>query len=139
MYQYEQAIEGQQFTKNAYVFTQVQGIQAFAAQFLINFHKVNEESDMQAYNARIGAISAAISVLLERAQDNVSYGVRPPRFAYDGVVEQATALITGAPFSESETDCALWADAKRKITALVEAKKIDQACADELKAQTKKR
>lgn len=138
VYQYEQALEGQQFKKNAYVFTQMQGIQAFAAQFLINFHKVDEESDMQAYNTRIDGISTAISVLLKSAQDNANYGVRPPRFAYDGVIEQATALITGAPFSESETDSALWADAKRKIAALVEAKKIDQARADELQAQTKK-
>ena len=136
VYQYEQAVEGQQYNRNGYIFTQMQGIQAFAAQFLINFHKVDEESDMLAYNERISGVSQAISDLLVRAQQNAQQGVRPPKFAYEGVIEQAQGLITGAPFTEGD-DSALWADAKRKIANLLEAKKIDQNRADELLAQTK--
>ncbi len=136
VYQYEQAAEGQQYNQNNYVFTQMQGIQAFLAQFLINFHKVDEEADMLAYNQRISGISQAMADLLVRAQANASKGVRPPRFAYQGVIEQAQALITGAPFFEG-SDTALWADAKRKVAALVEAGKIKQPRADELLAQAK--
>ncbi len=140
LYQYEEALAGDKFSESGYVFTQMQGIQAFAAQFLINFHKVDEESDMLAYNSRIAGISHAISVLLERAQQRAENGVRPPKFAYDGVIEQASALITGAPFTsvEGEADSALWADAKRKVAALVVAKKIDQAQADALLASSQK-
>ncbi|MCW8833624.1 MAG: DUF885 domain-containing protein [Colwellia sp.] len=136
VYQYEQAAEGQQYNSNGYIFTQMQGVQAFAAQFLISFHKVDTESDMLAYNKRISGISQAIADLLVRAQANAKVGVRPPKFAYEGVIEQAQGLITGAPFSAGE-DSALWADAKRKVTALVEAKSIEQARADELLAETK--
>jgi len=137
VHQYEEAAEGQQYNKNAYVFTQMQGIQAFAAQFLISFHKVDEEKDMVDYIKRISAVSQAISDLLVRAQDNANRGVRPPKFAYEGVIEQAQALITGLPFTSEGEDSALWADAQRKINSLLDAKKIDQTKADELLAQSK--
>ncbi len=139
-HQYQEAVAGQAFVHNNYIFTQFNGIQAFAAQFLINFHKVDTESDMLAYNTRISGTATAIDQLLERAKENASKGVRPPRFAYQGVIEQATNLITGAPFLEGETtgpDVALWADAKRKVAALVKNKVINQAKADELQAQAK--
>ena len=137
LHQYEEAVEGQQYNQNAYIFTQMQGIQAFAAQFLINFHKVDEEKDMLDYITRISGISQAIADLLVRAQANASKGVRPPKFAYEGVIEQAQALITGAPFTNEGDDSALWADAKRKITSLVDAEKIDQAKAEALLAKVK--
>jgi uncharacterized protein (DUF885 family) len=132
VHQYEEAAERQQYNQNGYIFTQMQGIQSFAAQFLINFHKVDEEKDMLAYITRISGVSQAISDLLIRAQANASKGVRPPKFAYEGVIEQAQALITGAPFTSEGEDSALWADAQRKIASLLEAKKIDQTKADEL-------
>lgn len=138
VHQYEEALEGQQYNQNAYIFTQMQGIQAFAAQFLINFHKVDEEKDMLAYIKRISGVSQAISDLLVRAQANANKGVRPPKFAYEGVIEQAQALITGAPFTGGDDDSALWADVKRKIASLLDAEKIDKARADELLMQAKK-
>jgi uncharacterized protein (DUF885 family) len=138
--QYQQAVAAQTFIHNDYIFTQFNGIQAFAAQFLINFHKVDSESDMLAYNKRIVGIATLIDQLLVRAKENASKGVRPPRFAYQGVIEQATNLITGAPFTEGKVagdDAALWADAKRKMAALVKNDVIDQAKADQLSAQAK--
>lgn len=137
VHQYNEAEERQQYNQNAYIFTQMQGIQGFAAQFLINYHKVDEEKDMLDYITRISGISQAIADLLVRAQANASKGVRPPKFAYEGVIEEARTLITGAPFTSEGSDSALWADAKRKIKSLVEAKKIDQVKAEELLAQVK--
>ena len=135
--QYEQALAGQKYNHNQYIFTQFNGIQAFAAQFLINFHKVENENDMIAYNKRISGVATAIEQLLVRAKENASKGVRPPRFAYQGVIEQAKNLIGGAPFVESDNDVPLWADAKRKITSLVESNEIDATRAAELEAQAK--
>jgi len=135
VYQYKQALEGQKFTRNGYVFTQMNGIQAFAAQFLINFHKVDNESDMKAYTKRIAGISRAISDLLDRAKLRAEGGVRPPRFAYQGVIEQAENLVTGLPFNISDKDAPLWADAKGKISALLEKGEIDENKATELKQQ----
>ncbi|MBA6415968.1 DUF885 domain-containing protein [Colwellia sp. 6M3] len=139
IYQYEQAKAGQQFNKNGYVFTQFNGIQSFAAEFLINFHQVDDLSDMQAYIKRIKGISTAIDQLLVRAQENSAAGTRPPKFAYEGVIEQSNNLITGVPFSQAEgaIDSPLWMDIQRKITTLVDAKKITAAQASSLKSDAK--
>ena len=140
LYQYEQAKAGQKFNNNNYIFTQFNGIQAFAAQFLINFHRVDELSDMQAYIKRIGGISTAISQLLLRAKENAALGTRPPKFAYEGVIEQAGNLITGRPFSNTKnaSDSPLWLDVQRKIKTLVDAKKITAAQAKTLELDAKK-
>ena len=131
VYELDRAEKGLPFRRRQYVFTQMQGPQAFLPQFLINFHKVDDESDMEAYITRIGGISHGLDQLLERAKVEAGEGVRPPQFAYDGVLKQARALVTGAPFG-GEGDAPLWADAKGKIAKLVEDGKIDQARADEL-------
>ncbi|MFT5636435.1 MAG: hypothetical protein ACI89T_001900 [Cognaticolwellia sp.] len=140
LYQYEQAKAGQEFNKNSYIFTQFNGIQAFAAQFLINFHRVDELSDMQAYIKRIGGVSTAIDQLLVRAKENAAAGTRPPKFAYEGVIEQSGNLIAGTPFSKTEgaTDSPLWMDINRKINGLVDADKITSDQAQSLKLAAKK-
>ncbi|HEY0922437.1 DUF885 domain-containing protein [Rheinheimera pacifica] len=137
VYQYEQAKEGVAFRKNGYIFTQMQGIHAMLPQIMINFHKVDTAEDMQAYITRIEGISRALTQLLERAQANAGHDVRPPRFAYDGVIEQINNLISGAPFTEAEQDIPLWADAKGKIAALVAADKLTDEQAKQLADDTK--
>ena len=134
--QYQRAAEAAKFRRNEYIFTQQQGPQASLAQFLIASHRVSEASDMEAYVARIGGISRAIGQLQERAKLNAEAGSRPPLFAYDGVIQQARALITGAPFG-GEGDSPIWADAKAKIDGLLKAGKIDQTAADGLKDSTR--
>ncbi|NMP31264.1 DUF885 domain-containing protein [Thalassotalea sp. M1531] len=138
IYQFEEAKEAFSFPNNGYVFTQMNGMQAFLTQFMINFHKVDEATDMSAYNKRIGGLATALSNLLVQAKENAEYGVRPPKFAYQGVIEQAQNVITGQPFDDSEKDAPLWADAKKKVAALKEAGKIDEAAATALLAETEK-
>ncbi|MCB1684716.1 MAG: DUF885 domain-containing protein [Pseudomonadales bacterium] len=134
IYQYESALEARKFRRRSYVFTQMQGAQSGAAQFLIRFHKVDDESDMRAYIQRIGGISRGISQLLERAKLHAAEGVRPPAFAYEAVIEEATALVTGAPFTSDGEDAPLWADANSKIDALRESNSIDETTAQALRA-----
>lgn len=137
IYQYEQAKEGVNFRSNAYIFTQMQGIHAMLPQIMINFHKVDTAEDMQAYVKRIEGISVAITQLLERAQNNSRHDVRPPRFAYDGVLQQINNLLNGAPFTDSEQDIPLWSDAKGKIAALVKEDKLTDEQAKQLTDETR--
>ena len=137
IYQYEQAKQGVPFRKNAYVFTQMNGVHAMLPQIMINFHKVETAEDMQAYVKRIEGISKAITQLLDRAQANAQHDVRPPRFAYDGVLDQIGKLLNGAPFTEAEQDIPLWADAKSKIDSLVKADKLTDEQAQQLSDETK--
>ncbi len=132
VYELERAERALPFRRHGYVFTQMQGPQSFLPQFLITFHKVDEPADMEAYIARIAGISRALGQLLERAELAADEGIRPPRFAYEGVLEQSRALIDGAPFGGAG-DAPLWADAKAKIDALLSNGKIDEARATELR------
>jgi len=133
VYQVEAAQVMAPFRRYAYIFEQMNGAQASLPHFLINLHKVDNEADMQAYITRIGGISHRLDQLLERAKIGAEEGVRPPQFAYEFVVQQATAVISGAPFdAESDADAPLWADAKTKIEALLDAGEIDEAKAVEL-------
>ena len=131
-YELERRERALPFRRLNYVFTQMQGPQAFLPQFLIAFHKVDEQSDMEAYIARISGISRGLDQLLQRARLAADEGVRPPRFAYEGVLEQARAVIRGAPFG-GEGEAPLWADADAKINALLNDGKIDEANAKELR------
>ncbi|MEM7220603.1 MAG: DUF885 domain-containing protein [Pseudomonadota bacterium] len=121
------------FRDHAYHFEQMNGIQSFLPTFLINYHRVADESDMTAYVSRITATGEVIRTVLGQAQDNATAGVRAPRFAYEGATEQARAVITGAPFEDSDQDAPLWADAKAKIAAL----KLDGDAASALTADTR--
>ena len=132
VYELERAEAALPFRRHGYVFTQMQGPQSFLPQFLISFHKVEEPADMEAYITRIGGISRALGQLVQRAELAAEQGIRPPRFAYEGVLQQSRALLDGEPFG-GEGDAPLWADAKAKIDALLEAGKIDEARASELR------
>lgn len=136
VYELERAERAAPFRRDNYVFTQMQGPQAFLPQFLISFHKVADQADMEAYIKRISGISRGIDQLLERARLGAEEGVRPPRFAYEGVLEQARALLDGAPF-DGDGDAPLWADAKAKIDALESAGKIDDAKAGALRDEAR--
>ena len=135
-YELEREERASPFRRLNFVFTQMQGPQVFLPQFLIAFHKVDEQSDMEAYIARIAGISRGLDQLLERARLAAGEGVRPPRFAYEGVLEQARAVIQGAPFSGAG-DAPLWADANAKIDALQKDGKIDEVKAKELRDATR--
>jgi hypothetical protein len=62
---------------------------------------------------------------LLRAKENAVLGTRLPKFVYEGIIEQASNLITGRPFSneKSASDSPLWLDVQQKIKTLVDAKK----------------
>src|SRR5690606_2646228 len=114
------------FRRRGYVFHQMSGPHTGLPQALINFHRVDEEADMVAYVTRLGELGRALEQALEHAQVSASEGVHAPRFAYDAVVQQSRAIITGAPF-EGPGDSPLFADAKAKLAGLVDGGKIDAA------------
>lgn len=121
------------FRRRGNVFHQMSGPHTGLPQALINFHRVDEEADMVAYVTRLGELGRALEQALEFAQVSASEGVHAPRFAYDVVVQQSRAIITGAPF-DGPGDSPLFADAKAKLASLVAGNKIDTARADELRA-----
>jgi uncharacterized protein (DUF885 family) len=139
VYRYERSLSMAPFRRHNYIFTQLDGGHSWLPNFLINFHKVENVEDMQAYIERINGVSRAIKQLLKRAQLAAEDGVRPPRFAYEGVISVSKKLLEGAPFDiSSNIDAPLWRDAQSKITELLDAEKINQAQAASLRMDAAK-
>ena len=134
-YQYEVAKTMQPYKRRNYILTQMMGAQGQLPNFIINYHNVEEESDLQAYVARLKALGVAINQLMERVSLNADEGVRPPYFAYEGVITESKNLLSGQPFDkDSKQDSALYADFKTELQGLLDSGKIEQARADELLA-----
>ncbi|NKB39187.1 MAG: DUF885 family protein [Gammaproteobacteria bacterium] len=137
-YQLQEAEAAHKFIDNDYIFHQMQGAHAFLPQVLIAFHPVDELSDMEAYISRIEEAGRAVEQLIVRSKLNADKGVRPPRFAFEYVIEEAGKLISGAPFEEGEKENDIWANATGKIEALLESGKITMNQAEVLSQAARK-
>jgi uncharacterized protein (DUF885 family) len=126
VYNLEQAEADQPFRRRHYLFHQFLGSpQARLPEFLINLHAVDNAADLEAYVARIGEAGRFLRQMIERAKLAAAEGVRPPRFAYDGVLAQSRAVITGEP---------IWTDFATEVDKLVAKGDLDAARADALRA-----
>ena len=133
-YGLERAEAARPFRRRGYVFHQMQGPHTVLPQ-------ATDQLPSRRRRGRHGRVRhaprrsrrARCGKALERAQLAAGEGVHAPRFAYDAVIEQSRAVITGAPFGGAG-DSPLFADVNAKIAALVAGGKIDAARADELRA-----
>lgn len=132
-YQLAAAEKAFKYRTNGYTFDQMSAVHTFFPQLLIAFHRVEDAADMEAYIARIRATKTALDELITLSKESAALDVRPPRFAFESVIDSARQIITGAPFDDGE-DSSIWADAKGKINGLLDAGTIDQATADQLTA-----
>jgi len=134
VFQAEKAVEGLQFMRQDYLFGELGGWEDWLPTFLISYHKVDDESDMRAYIARIGGLSGAMDQVVDMATAKAADGVRAPRFAYETAMARAMNVVTGAPFGDGP-DSPLLVDAKTKIDALVAAGVINEDTASGLLAE----
>lgn len=135
-YRADMAVRSGEFLEQQYILHQMGGTHAGLPSFILGQHSVEDESDMVAFIARLGALGPAMDQLLARAQSNAEAGVRPPRFSYDAVITETQGLITGAPFDDGEPS-ALWTGTEERLAALVEQDTITQERADELREEAR--
>ncbi len=117
------------FRRSPYVFVK-DGPHVFLPNFVISFHAVSEKSDLDAYVSRIGEVGRVMDQAVELAKLAAAEGNRAPRFAYDQSIQEATNVITGAPFGAGK-DSPIWADVKAEIKTLQDGGKLT---AEEAKA-----
>ena len=130
-YLQETGIRQFEFRDQNYVFTQMFGPHTGMPTFLINAHRVQSAEHAEAYISRLNGVGDVFDTLIARAEERAAAGVIPPRFAFDYLIGNTRAVITGAPFDDSETDSPLLADFRGKVEAL----EIDQAAKDDLIAR----
>ena len=126
---------GRPYLRHAYVFDQSSGWHRFPVEFLLAYHVVDTEDDMAAYIERVRGFSRALDQLLAKAQAAADLGIRPPRFAYETVLEEVRAIITGHPFDDSDGESPIWRDGASKIAALSSNAGIDAVAAAALRAR----
>jgi len=137
VFQSDQAQASLAWSGHGYVFDQMTGAHTFFPTFLLNFHQVDSAADMQAYISRISGIGTAMQQLLTRAKTGANAGIRPPKFAFEIVIDELNSLTSGTPFEQGAEDSAIWADVKSKLNTLLEADQIDQSQADTMQAAAK--
>jgi uncharacterized protein (DUF885 family) len=132
----DQAERSAEFFDHQFILEQMNGAHTSIPTQVLSLHSVETESEMEAFIARLGGIGTAMDQSLAKAQANAESGVRPPRFAYDFVIQESQGLITGAPFDDGEPS-ALWEGTLSRLATLVEDGTITQERSDELLEQAR--
>ena len=131
-YGYERAKAGVPFRYNGFQFDQMNGLQSMLPTVLVNFHRIDDAGDADAWVSRASATGRAMEQNLVWAREAADRGVVTPGFALEGVIDQARKIITGVPFTTGE-DSDLWADFDGELERLTESEVIDGAAADALR------
>lgn len=132
----DQAERSAEFFDHQFILEQMDGAHTSIPTQVLSLHSVETESEMEAFIARLGGIGTAMDQSLAKAKTNAKSGVRPPRFAYDFVLQESQGLITGAPFDDGKPS-ALWDGTLTRLAKLVEDGTITQKRSDELLEQAR--
>lgn len=127
----EESIADFQWKDYGYPINQMYGIHTNIPSFLMNMHRVDNETDIHAYVARLHEVQRVfkqVLVALERAEKK---GVVPPKFVFPYAIDASQNIIKGKPFDNSSADSPLFADFKAKLAAL----KLDKSKNDQFAKQ----
>ena len=124
------------FRQHGYIFGRG-GPHASLPNFLINYHRVDDASDIEAYLSRLGELDRVFAQLLDRARSASRAGIRQPAFAYDFAMTEIDRVTSGVPFNtnDSSPNSPIWTDIQGKIEALVASDLISSDQAQEYIAQ----
>jgi len=137
VYLYEAEKRAFEFADQNYVFHQMNGPHSGYPAAVMAYHQIETLADAKAYAGRLQGMAAALRHDLERAKGRAENGVRPPQFAYEAVIKESKAIISGAPFEESEHNAALLNHADSALIKLLEKGDIDQQQYDDSIANIK--
>ena len=114
----EHSISDDKWRYHTYPINQMYGVHSVVASFLINQHQVTDESDAKAYISRLNAIPTLLAQLETSLEIRAKKHIIAPKFVFPYVISDSKNIITGAPFTDTGKDSALWADATHKINKL---------------------
>lgn len=103
-------IEGEKFIYHNYPVNQFNGIQTAIPAFLIDYQRIESESDAQAYISRVKGIEELMSQLVKKLKKRAEMGVIAPQFVYDKVANVCNNLLTGLPFDTSSQKSPIYND-----------------------------
>ncbi len=131
----EQAIEDYAWRFHSYPVNQMRGRQSSIPAFLINIHRVTSVKDAEAYVSRLRGVRPLMAQVVGDLDTRRKKNIIAPAFVFPLVIDDCRNLLVGKPFDESEDDCTLLADFKKKVAKLeVSDVKKEQLIADAEKA-----
>ncbi len=101
--------------------------------FMINAHLIDTVEDAEAYISRLQEVERVGGEIAADFRARVEAGIVPPMFVFEPAINDAQAVITGAPFGDGK-DTPLWADFKEKVAALDADEEIKQDLLDDAEA-----
>ncbi|MGI2039064.1 DUF885 domain-containing protein [Shewanella frigidimarina] len=114
----EHSISDDKWRYHTYPINQMYGVHSVVASLLINQHQITDESDAKAYISRLNGIPTLLAQLETSLEIRAQKHIIAPKFVFPYVISDSKNIITGAPFTDTGKDSALWADATRKINKL---------------------
>jgi uncharacterized protein (DUF885 family) len=115
-YMLEQSEQGVPFRRHEFIFGR-RGPHTNLPNGLINYHKVDNLADFNAYVSRLNQANRYLLQYLERAKLAAAAGIRAPYFDYDIAISQVKRIMKGAPFDDDGVS-ALWSDINTKLDKL---------------------
>ena len=114
----ERQIRAHEFRYHSYPLNQMYGWQSTVPAFLINIHRITDESDAKAYVARLRGVEELFNQVIDMVNARAERGVIPPKFVFGYVISDCENMLKGKPFDESGEDNTLLADFKKKVIEL---------------------
>ena len=112
-----------------YIFDQMRGAQSQLPAFLINIHRVTNESDARAYVSRIEGLGTVMDQLIAESRERANDGVMPPDWVYPYVISDIENLLDAGNDNAILEDFAKKADALDVEPGLKQGLKTDAATA----------
>ncbi|NNF17259.1 MAG: DUF885 family protein, partial [Gammaproteobacteria bacterium] len=94
----EQDIENFQYRLHNYPINQMYGAQSRLPSFLINIHRIDDETDARGYIARLNGIDEQITQVIENLKLRESKGIVAPKFVFPYAISDTKNVLSGKPF-----------------------------------------
>ena len=86
-------LEGESFFYHGYPVNQMFGIQSGLPSMMVSAHKLNDESDIEAYISRLSKFDTKFSQLIGNLKKSESKGIMPPKFINQLVLDEMNGFI----------------------------------------------
>ncbi len=114
----ENEINNFQYRHHNYPVNQMRGTHSWIPSFLIDIHRMDNESDALAYITRVQKVPQVIEQLIDNLKIREAKNIIAPRFVFPKVQDDCKNLLKGKPFQKSDKPSTLLEDFTKKVNAL---------------------
>ena len=99
----EKEIKNFKWRFHTYPFNQMRGAQSGTPAFLINFHRITDESDARAYISRLKGVKARFKQEIDGMKVREEMGIIAPKFVFPHVIRDSENILKGTTLLDDFT------------------------------------